>query len=368
MKADLNKISKVIGRIYDAAIDPDIWPLALAEICEVMTAAAGTINYHDITNGAALLAHEHGTDPHYSQLYVRQFAHENPFIGGVNGHAIGEPRRIADLVPTEVFKESELYRNWFVPQGYGDMVKACIYRDATRVGALAVARLAEHGTFDEDDLDLFSIISSHVYRSLSISNHLSLRKAEAEKFGMLVEQLSTPIFLIDGTGRLIYKNPAGTRLLDEKRAGYVAKHRLNLNDVNLDELILGVRDQHFFETTVSIGGSEEKENLKVAAVAMRINDDAEVGPIAIFLTGLPGEARPSEVFLRNAYRLTSAEIRLVFGLFEGLPPADYASRSGLSIATVRSQIASVREKTGARNQTELIRMLAVADLPIIKPI
>jgi hypothetical protein len=76
-------------------------------------------------------------------------------------------------------------------------------------------------------------------------------------------------------------------LLDEKRAGYVAKHRLNLNDVSLDELILGVRDQHFFETTVSIGGSEEKENLKVAAVAMRINDDAEVGPIAIFLTGPP---------------------------------------------------------------------------------
>lgn len=53
-------------------------------------------------------------------------------------------------------------------------------------------------------------------------------------------------------------------MLDEKRAGYVAKHRLNLNDVSLDELILGVRDQHFFETTVSIGGSEEKENLKVA--------------------------------------------------------------------------------------------------------
>jgi DNA-binding CsgD family transcriptional regulator len=366
MKADLNRISKTIGRIYDAAIDPDIWPLALAEICEVMTAVAGTINYHDITNGTALLAHEHGTDPHYSQLYVQQFAHENPFIGGINVHAVGDPRRIRDLVPAEVFSESTLYRNWFAPQGYEDMVKACIYRDATRVGALAVARLTEHGRFDEDDLDLFSIISSHVYRSLSISNHLTLRKAEAEKFGMLVEQLSTPIFLIDGTGRLIYKNPSGTRLLDEKRAGYIVNHRLNFNDVDLDALIEGVKHQHFFETTVSAGGSEE--NLKVAAVAVRINDGAEANPIAIFLTGIPGEARPSEVFLRNAYKLTSAEIRLVFGLFEGLPPADYASRSGLSIATVRSQIASVREKTGARNQTELIRMLAVADLPVIKPI
>jgi DNA-binding CsgD family transcriptional regulator/PAS domain-containing protein len=366
MKTDLKKLSAAIGRIYDAAIDPDIWPQALAEICEVMTAVAGTINYHDITNGTALLAHEHGTDPHYSELYVQQFAHENPFIGGVGVHAIGDPRRMRDLVPTEVFEESELYRNWFAPQGYEDMVKACIYRDATRVGALAVARLAEYGTFDEDDLDLFSVISSHVHRSLSISNHLRLRKAEAERFALLVEQLSTPIFLIDGSGRLIYKNPAGTRLLDEKQAGYVAKNRLSLNDVDLDALIEGVKDRHFFETTVSAGGSEE--NLKVAAVAVRINEAAEASPIAIFLTGLPGEARPSEVFLRNAYKLTSAEIRLVFGLFEGLPPADYASRAGLSIATVRSQIASVREKTGARNQTELIRMLAVADWPVIKSI
>jgi DNA-binding CsgD family transcriptional regulator len=368
MEADFNKLSKVIGLIYDAAIDPDIWPLALAEVCEVMTAVAGSINYHDFTNGTALFAHEHGTDPYYTRLYVEQFATKNPFVSAVSVQAIGDPRRIADLMPMEEFRESELYRDWCAPQGYEDILKACIYRDATRVGELAIVRLAEQGSFDEDDLDMFSIISSHVYRSLSISNHLNLRKAEAEKFGMLVEQLATPIFLIDGAGRSIYKNAAGTRLLDEKRAGYIAKHRLNLNDVDLDQLILGVRERHFFETTVTIGGSDEKENLKVAAVAMRINDDAEAGPIAIFLTGLPGEARPSDVFLRSAYRLTSAEIRLVFGLFDGLSLADYASRSGLSIATARSQVASVREKTGARNQAELIRMLAVADLPVIRPI
>jgi DNA-binding CsgD family transcriptional regulator len=365
VKPDLNNVSNVIGRIYDAAINPDVWPLALADICQVMRAAAGTINYHDVIDGTALIVHEHGTDPYYSQLYVSAFADKNPLVAAINVHAIADPRRIGDMVPFEKFRESELYRNWCAPQRYEDLIGACIYRDSTRVGALAVVRLVDQGMFGEDDVDLFSIICSHVYRALSISNHLSLRKAEAEKFGSLVEHLSTAVLLIDRAARLVYKNSAATRLLNEQRIGRIANHRLLLNDVDLDALIGGVRETHFYETTLSASGPEK--NLKLAAVAISINHEVETSPIAIFLTGFPGDKKPSETFLRNAYKLTAAEVRLVFGLFDGLSPADYANRSGVSIATVRSQIASVREKTGARNQTDLIRLLAVADLPISRP-
>ena len=104
--------------------------------------------------------------------------------------------------------------------------------------------------------------------------------------------------------------------------------------------------------------------ISLSAVALNVDIPVKMGAIAIFLTGLSGANKPSKAFLRSAYRLTPAETRVVFELFDGFSPADIARRSKLSIATVRSQIASVREKTGARNQTDLIRLLAAAQSPV----
>jgi DNA-binding CsgD family transcriptional regulator len=362
VRGETKALSGAIGHIYDAAIDPDIWPSALASICELTRSAAGTINYHDMSRGTALLAHEHGTDPYFSRLYLERYADKNPLVSGTAMSAIGDPKRIGDLIPYDAFRDSVLYREWCAPQGYEDLLAACIYRDATRVGALAVTRGTEVGLYTAADVDLFAVISSHVCRALTISNHLSLRKADAQTFGSIVDQLSAAVMLIDPAGWLLYQNEAASRFLADHDVGRVVNQKLTLDGVDMKDLARGIARRRFYETSLSVGPDERA--IKIAAVAVGTGGPSPSSPIAIFLTGLPGATKPSKTFLKSAYGLTAAEMRVVFGLLDGSSAADIARGARLSVATVRSHIASVREKTGARTQTDLVRLLAAAASPV----
>ncbi|MDQ6639566.1 MAG: LuxR C-terminal-related transcriptional regulator, partial [Pseudomonadota bacterium] len=66
----------------------------------------------------------------------------------------------------------------------------------------------------------------------------------------------------------------------------------------------------------------------------------------------------------RSYGLTGAETRVLVELCKGLPPAKIASELGVAISTVRSQIGSVRLKTGAASIRALVRQIAV--LPPVK--
>lgn len=365
MQEETRLLSAAMGHVYDAALDPDAWPRALASICECTHSAACTINYHDILKGTALLAHEHGTDLHFSRLYVEHYADKNPLVGAIMSEAIGDPKRMRDLIPSEVFEASQLYLEWCAPQRYDDLLGACIYRDATRVGALAVTRRIEDGRYSDDDVDLFATIGAHVHRSLSISDHLALRKADAAMFGSIVDRLATAVLLIDQWGWVLYKNEAADQMMAKLRLGRIVNQKLNLYGVDLQALVASVARRRFYETAIAAESAEG--GFKLSAIAMSAGPPAQSNPIAIFLTGLPGSARPSETFLKTAYGLTPAEIRVALGLFAGLTPADIAAETGLSIATVRSQIASVRAKSGAGTTSDLIRRLSAASAPIVSP-
>ncbi len=59
------------------------------------------------------------------------------------------------------------------------------------------------------------------------------------------------------------------------------------------------------------------------------------------------------------YRLTAAETRVLEALCEGHKPGEVAELNEVKLATVRTQIGSIRAKTGAANIRELVRLVAM---------
>jgi DNA-binding CsgD family transcriptional regulator len=59
--------------------------------------------------------------------------------------------------------------------------------------------------------------------------------------------------------------------------------------------------------------------------------------------------------------LTSAETRVLEGLCSGLGPRELTEKHGVGMSTVRTQIGSIRTKTGAESIRDLVRR--VASLP-----
>jgi DNA-binding CsgD family transcriptional regulator len=71
-------------------------------------------------------------------------------------------------------------------------------------------------------------------------------------------------------------------------------------------------------------------------------------------------------FYARACGLTAAEERVLRSLSEGLSPREIASGQGVALSTVRTQIGSIRSKTGACSLTDLMRTLGC--LPPIMPV
>ncbi|HEV7913278.1 MAG TPA: LuxR C-terminal-related transcriptional regulator [Albitalea sp.] len=64
-------------------------------------------------------------------------------------------------------------------------------------------------------------------------------------------------------------------------------------------------------------------------------------------------------FFAREHRLTSAEVAVLRGLCGGTRPAKIAHDAGVSLSTVRTQIGSVRQKTGASSIGELVRRVTM---------
>lgn len=88
------------------------------------------------------------------------------------------------------------------------------------------------------------------------------------------------------------------------------------------------------------------------------------GFVILILADLSAAAQPSPRALRRMFGLTETEATLAIQIAHGDRPSKIARDRGVSVATVRSQLASVFSKTQTRRQSELaILVTRVAILP-----
>ena len=102
------------------------------------------------------------------------------------------------------------------------------------------------------------------------------------------------------------------------------------------------------------------------AVFPLAHGECGAGPLALLLFGLSHSQEPLAIQLyAGSCGLTPAETRVLLGLAEGLVPKQIASRHEVLLSTVRTQISSIRDKTGTRRLSDL--MQALVCLPPIMP-
>lgn len=102
------------------------------------------------------------------------------------------------------------------------------------------------------------------------------------------------------------------------------------------------------------------------AVSPLFPSERSSGPLALLLFGLCQNKEPLTIQLyARSCGLTPAETRVLLGLAEGLVPKQIASKHSVLLSTVRTQISSIRDKTGTRRLGDL--MQALVCLPPIMP-
>ena len=175
---------------------------------------------------------------------------------------------------------------------------------------------------------------------------------------LVLDELDYGLLLVDASGELLHCNRAAQHALQGMHPLQVldgqvrARHALDGKPL-AEALQQAQRDGR--RCLLRLGDGPQRANV----VVVPLNRDVEQAAVLLVLERqeLCGSLAAQWFALR--YGLTPAETEVLKGLSSGAHPAAVAAAQGVAISTVRTQIQSIRAKSGARSIRELLRQLAM---------
>src|SRR5262245_25436697 len=210
------QFSSLIGDIYDAAMEPGLWPGVLAQIASFVGGSAAAFYSKDAATKTGDVHYDCGaSDPHFKRLYFGRYIQIDPTLAGPCFAPIGEPVTTADVVDYNEFLASRFYREWVRPQGLVDNVSVALEKSATGTALLGVFRHKRQGLADDEARRRMRLIAPHVRRAALAARAMAHKSAEAATLADTVDGLSAGVFLVDASARIVHANAAGQTILPE---------------------------------------------------------------------------------------------------------------------------------------------------------
>jgi DNA-binding CsgD family transcriptional regulator/PAS domain-containing protein len=372
-----DQLSVLIGRIYDAALNPASWIDVLDQTARFVGGPAAGLYCRD-ADKLPDIVYNFGIDPRYVQLFVDTYAKLDPTATGYFFAKLEEPTSTADVMPYEEFLQSRFYKEWGRPQGLVDTVHVMLERSAKGAAAFVVFRHERDGLVDDETRRRMRLVVPHVRRATLIGKTLELKEVQEANFVDAVDSISAGIFLIDAIGRVIHANAAGHAMLSAADILRTEGKRIIANDPQADRALADI--------FVAAGEGDAAIGVKGIAVPLNAIDGARwVAHVLPLTSGARRRAGASyaavaALFVRKAaletplppeaiaksYKLTPMELRVLLAVVEvgGVP--EVAEALGIAKTTVRSHLRQTYDKTGVNRQADLVKLVAAFSNPLFK--
>jgi len=371
------EMSELIGDIYDASLDPDLWDKVLERAATFLKTATASIGSFDCMHQHLNLNKAWGYDPHYFQLLLDRYAKTNPVNSGAWLVQAGEVIAIGDMVPYKEYAASAIFREWGKPQGYVDGYQATLEKTATSHAFFHCIRHERHGRVDAEARRKLRLLTPHLQRAVLIGKVVDLHKVEAASFADTLDGLSAGMFLVDADARLVHANVSGRAMLADGAVMAELGGRLAANDRQADQALcevlaaagggddaVGTRGitipiaapdgKHFIVHVLALtSGARRRTGISYSAVAAVFVREAALD--------LP---HPIET-LTNLYKFTPAETRVLMTIVEISGVPEVASVLGISQTTVKTHLQHIFEKTGLNRQADLVKLVAGFMSPLV---
>lgn len=363
-----SRVTELIARLYDAAIDDALWSGTATRIAETFGSTSAVLKLHgdgskvnllECTGNLMVSEREQAwaDDWHRRDLWVERSV------------AYGMSRVITDedLVTREEQARSGFYQEWLRHLGIHHMLGAVFPAADAAIGVLGIHRPREAGAYTAPERRQAALVLPHLQRALRLAQRLAAVSCQHAATLQALDRLDTGVLMVDGTGRIIHASGMAERLLRENAELAVIHGRLALRSPALRDKLLSL-----------VSGAMDTARGRItkpgAALSIprlhRMPLALEVAPLRPSASAL-GEHRPAVlVFIRDPQApIAAARLRELFGLTrtEGAVAAalgggasleDIATGMGIGLATVRSHLKRILAKTGTHRQAQAAALLA----------
>jgi len=173
---------------------------------------------------------------------------------------------------------------------------------------------------------------------------------------LMLDEVGYGLMLLDPQAQVLFANHAARADCAAGHPLQLVGHRLHAREpahwALLQEALDGARSGR--RKLLALGDAEQ--SVSVAVIPL---DDAPSRSTLLMLGRRQVCAPQAVQAFALCHALTAAETRVLEGLCQGQEPHEVAGLHGVGLATVRSQISSLRAKTGAGSIRALVRQVSV---------
>jgi DNA-binding CsgD family transcriptional regulator len=367
MVSELIELSTVIGDIYDAAVDPTLWQRALASICEYVGGHSAVLLWHDPAMESSEALHLFNDDPVYTRLYFEKYLPMNPMFPAAAFVDAGVVTTDDDILPRAELEETRFYKEWIKPQGILGALAVNLEKGMTRT---AMINIPVKQPFREEMRDRLNLLVPHLQRAVAIGKLFDQSKATARELTETLDHLKAAVFLVAADANITFANDIARKMLAEAVMVRPTNNRLLAVAPGANRLLQeAVAAAAKGDASVGVRGvavplTERSEDrwfahvLPLTSGRRQHAGSASRAAAAIFIRNTaPNELPPLERFAK-LNGLTASEIRVAEAVLRITGNEAIAEALGIAPATVRTHLNHIYRKSGAKNQSGLIKLIA----------
>jgi DNA-binding CsgD family transcriptional regulator len=370
-------LSRLVGLVYDCALDPSRWEPTLTEIRQALGFCNGMFTVWTAPAGQVLLNITSGIADDYAARLSGHGADIVAQWGGaerIAGFAVGEPKVLSWERRRSEWADCLYYREWIEPQGIIDLMAIAVTRDSNTTCSVGFARHGRDGAIGVREVRLARLLAPHIQRAVAISRLLDLKSLAAASFAATLDAVSAAIVLVGDDLGIVAANRAARTMMANRDCLVDARGTLSLatraETVALKFAARRARPQQGETAQAATGVAARRADASPAVlhvVPLRYGDLrpglAPGATMAIIAAPATGTMTVSREAVAALFGLTPTEARVFASIAEGRTLGETAQRLGIGAATAKTHLLRLFGKTGTRRQAELVRLAASLAMP-----
>ena len=378
-----------IGRIYDAALQPQCWNEVMDEFAEVVGAAGTSLQVIDPVykeNHYTSLSNRFRDHPDFEALMKEYF--EQVWLEGKKGYeavfltdAPGFMQEYQYMdYPDASHLEQYLPSLWFRKNfDIFNRIASRLNKNRGGRNMVGICYDASRGEATLEEIAYANQFIPHLSRAVGMGRDFTLLQQRFNAVFGALDHYRVGIWFVTQYGEVLLLNQAAERLLEQNDGiGRNARGRLCItttSSANLDQVI---------QTCAATARGEGLDSEKLLMVERRSDKDSYIMTVApmrdpgndievhykgaiVYAIDPSNVAITSSNGLADLYGLTQAEEEVCRLLVSGYETHAIAEQREVSIETVRTQVKRVLAKVGVQNRASLIRLALSVNLPIDLP-
>jgi DNA-binding CsgD family transcriptional regulator/PAS domain-containing protein len=370
---DGDQLPDLLGNLYEAALEPQRMGAAMEDLADWLGMDCSHFIGWDTTRFVPRMAvvTQDSTD-HVSPEYVEYYSHIDPRRDKMMGVPLGQMVMCQGFFDEAFVSQNEFFQEYLIPSGRRYTMGAHLYRDEQLDFYVTFYHRMGRPPFSNEQFQRAQHVTPHLQRMTRFLRTADDWRTAAQQGELALNALDQGVLLLDAQGEVLFSNLRAQSLLRAQDCLGLKGGRLRAVSV-AGQLLLGAVLARVKETglpeslrlfaTVTAPQACTPHCLTVTRLARDEHMPAQAlhaRAELLVLVSVPQSQRSVTAHqLMQLFSLTHAEARLAHALARGWSVDEYAKVQGLGLPTVRTQVRSVLDKTGATRQQDLVRMLAL---------